>query len=156
MFQHSKPDKAPTGTNVPPEPDLIALSVLGLELDEPGEGWVINLERRGIEVTFDDIGRRAISRSDAATLIGEQRELEVKKVEIAARQEQRFLEAEALRQAGLFRGVAWYEIGDGGPAPAIILQSAKDADPRRRSLTEDFLGGRDSVVFHPYDPSEDE
>jgi hypothetical protein len=48
-----------------PADTLIPLSHLALDLPAPTTGWPVELDRRGIEVVTDDIGRKAISRADA-------------------------------------------------------------------------------------------
>ena len=55
---------------------LIPISHLSLDLSEPIVGWEASLSERGIELLEDDIGRKAISREDARTLMAERREVE--------------------------------------------------------------------------------
>ena len=58
---------------------LVPLSVLSLDLDQPaGADWPTYLRGRGIEVTFDDIGRPAVSREVARRLLTERRESEAR------------------------------------------------------------------------------
>lgn len=53
---------------VPVDPaGLVPLSVLALEVPEPRGGW----ESRGVAVTVDDIGRRAVTRAEARRLLAE-------------------------------------------------------------------------------------
>ena len=72
MF-HSKPiETVPTPQpDVAPPVELIALSVLQLDLSTPGEGWPAFLAARGISITIDDIGRASVARSDARLLFAE-------------------------------------------------------------------------------------
>jgi hypothetical protein len=67
--------------------DLIAISVLALDLAEPPVGgWAAYLKGRGIAVIDDGIGRPSISRDDARQLLDEKRENEARRREIAERQ----------------------------------------------------------------------
>jgi hypothetical protein len=61
--------------------ELIAISILSLDLSEPIVGWEASLSERGIELLEDDIGRKAISREDARTLMAESREHEARVLE---------------------------------------------------------------------------
>ena len=63
----------------------IPLSELQLDLDAPGDGWPAYLAARGVPIVEDDIGRPSISRSDARQLFIERRESEVRRREVAAR-----------------------------------------------------------------------
>jgi hypothetical protein len=58
----------------------------------PVEGWTAYLHERNIPVVVDDLGREAIARSDARQLLAEKRENEGRAREMAARQEQQFVE----------------------------------------------------------------
>jgi hypothetical protein len=60
------------------------------------------------------------------------------------------VEADRLWRAQLSPGIPWYELGDGGPATALMLARAKESEPRKRSMVEDLLDRHDSMVFHPY------
>jgi len=61
--------------------ELIPISHLSLDLSEPIVGWAAALSERGIELLEDDIGRKAISREDARTLMAERREREARVLE---------------------------------------------------------------------------
>jgi hypothetical protein len=65
------------------------------------------------------------------------------------RQEQRFIEQEAQRQAGLHRGVPWYAIPDGVAPAAAMLQASKDAQPRRVTPLQEALSQSGTLTFHP-------
>ena len=69
-------------TQVPAPAEPIPLSVLTLDLAEPPiEGWAAYLAGRGVELTLDDVGRLAVSRSDARMLLTEKREAEARRAE---------------------------------------------------------------------------
>src|SRR5215211_6136553 len=90
--------------------NLLPLSHLALDLPEPAEGWPAFLSSRDIAVVADDIGRSAISRSDAKRLFTERRDNELRQREVIARIE---LEAEKRDQAfraALPKGLAWHEV----------------------------------------------
>jgi hypothetical protein len=73
MFNTVKQTAQPEDQKVSAE-DRIPLSHLELDLPAPTTGWLIELDRRGISVITDDIGRQAISRDDARRLITEKHE----------------------------------------------------------------------------------
>ena len=58
--------------------------------------------------------------------------------------------------AGLRRGVPWYEIPAGVLPVVAMTQSARDAQPKRRSVLDDALAGDGSMVFHPPRDDKDE
>jgi hypothetical protein len=149
MFKTSTPvaESAPV---VPAPSDLIPLSHLELDLPAPTTGWLIELDRRGIEVVVDDVGRKSISRADARLLLDEQRENEARAREVAERNERQAIEADRQRRAQLSPGVPWYEI----PADLLPVQAmtaaARDESPRRRNPLLDFIDNpHGGAVFHP-------
>ena len=98
----------PHAVDLPAE--LVALSVLELDLPAPGGGWAAHLADRGISIILDDIGRAAVARDDARRLFAEQREAEARGRERAAELERAAVEADQLRRA---------QMGDGVPAAVI-------------------------------------
>ena len=126
--------------------DLIPLSVLALDLDEPGGGWVAAFTAAGVPVVEDDIGRASVCRVDAARLITERREAAARAWEASERR----IAALAADQARSERyaGIPADRIPDGVLPVTALLQAAKDAEPKRRSVLEDALAGR-GVVYHP-------
>ena len=80
------------------------MSVLELELPAPGQGWAAHLADRGISITIDDIGRAAVSRSDARRLFDEKREREAQVREHAAVVERQAIEADRQWRAALAGG----------------------------------------------------
>jgi hypothetical protein len=108
------PDAEPVRDVVDSPPsDLISLSHLELDLAAPPLGWLIELDRRHIQVVTDDLGRASISGADARQLFAEQRENEARAREVAARQEQQAIEADQRWRATLHPGVHWTAIPDG-------------------------------------------
>jgi hypothetical protein len=86
MFR-TLPDAVPAHNEVPTAAgiDLIPLSHLELDLPAPPLGWPIELDRRGISVVLDDLGRKSISRDNAKMLFAEQSEAEDRKREMLER-----------------------------------------------------------------------
>jgi hypothetical protein len=134
---------------VPPgEP--IPLSILSLDLDEPGNGWAACLAAKGISTVLDDVGRLSISRSDARMLFRERAEAVARQREITARNDAR-LEGERLRVS---RGIPADEVPEGMTAMEFAMQSDPDLRPRRKSAVAEFLD-RDEMIVHPiYEPAE--
>jgi hypothetical protein len=54
----------------------VPLSAIALDLPAPAAGWAFELERRGIPIVLDDIGRPSISRDAARDLLAARREQE--------------------------------------------------------------------------------
>jgi hypothetical protein len=96
----------------------VPLSHLGLDLDVPAIGWVAYLTGRGVSVLVDDLGRDSISRVDAKQLLDERRQAEIRRREVAERQEQQAIEADRQWREHLNPGLPWYEI-----PPVCLLRS---------------------------------
>jgi hypothetical protein len=96
--------------------ETVALSVLSLDVTPPAAGWAGYLSDRGIKIVIDDVGRDAVSRSDARMLLSEDREqreaAEARRREIAERQERLAIEADRQFRARWGRGV---------PIPGSVL-----------------------------------
>jgi hypothetical protein len=132
--------------------DLIPLSHLSLDLPVPAAGWLIELERRGIEVVVDDIGRRSVARDVARMLIAEQAEAEMRRREVMARVELAAEEKDRQFRAQLHPGIPWHRMPDpGGLLPVMqMTAAAKDAQPRRTPSQNEWLFGEvdDTMVYH--------
>ena len=119
---------------------LIPIAHLGLNLDEPTNGWAAMFTERGIEVVEDDMLRPSILRSEARSLMSERRAWEMKNAE-SDRRRQKELVRESRpvprgipRPAGADPGLTAYEIMRGVDA------DAERSDPARRmSPQEEFL-----------------
>jgi hypothetical protein len=94
----------------------------------------------------DGIGRDAVSVGDAQRLIAERRADELRKQAVLRAAEQQAVESDRLRFASIWKGVS-ADVMPPGPPAAVMLQVAKEAEPKRRSMIEDMLG-RDEVVYH--------
>jgi bifunctional ADP-heptose synthase (sugar kinase/adenylyltransferase) len=107
-------------TDVMDPADTVPLSVLALDLDAPSAGgWHAYLASRGIAVLVDDVGRDSITKADARRLFDERREHEIRRRQIAARQEQAALEADRAFRAGLPKGLHWTDIPVGVSAAQV-------------------------------------
>jgi hypothetical protein len=133
-----------------PAGEPIPLSVLALDLDggAPVGGWTVWLAERGIAVSFDDIGRPAISRSDAKQLLDSQRQDQIRRQDQAARLEAEAVEADRQRRAALPKGLPWYDVPSGlSPAMAMVATDPdRDKRPKRTSVLEDSLSGAGTVM----------
>ena len=154
MFR-SMPDVEPAPVVAYPA-DLIPLSHLELDLPAPATGWLIELDRRGIPVLTDDIGRSAIARDDARQLLDEQREAEARAREVVARAERQAVERDRQFRAQLNPGIPWFDLPPGATAAEVWAQAERDARPRRRSVLEDALEGTGSMEYHPIRGDEDQ
>jgi len=160
MFNSKPVETVPTPqTDAVVPPELVALSVLQLDLDAPGEGWAAFLAARGVSITIDDIGRASIRRSDARLLFTERREVEAKAREHAAAVERQAIEQDQRFRASLGVGIDASLIPAGmtyGEAVASVELdgAASGFQPRRTTLTEDLFDGG-GMVFHPIRPTEE-
>jgi hypothetical protein len=134
--------------------DLVPLSHLSLDLPAPATGWQAELERRGIKVVTDDIGRQAVSRGDARQLFDEHRDNEARKAQMREAAERQAVESDRQWRAQLSRGVPWYEVPD-GVLPVVAMTAADhDTQPKRTSPLQEALAG-ESLTYHRL-PSTDE
>jgi hypothetical protein len=137
--------KVPAGEPIP-------LSVLALDLDggAPIGGWTVWLAERGVSITFDDIGRPAISRADAKQLLDAQRQDEIRRQDQAARLEAAAVEADRQRRAALPKGIPWYDaVGLTAAEAMIATDPDRDKRPRRTSVLEDALSGSGTTMHIP-------
>ena len=165
MFRHmpadSLPDVEHTESNTPRAVErvdpsgLIPLSVLALDLPVPSEGWANYLGRRAIAFVPDDLGRDCVRRQDARRLLDERRADELWRRAVARQQEQEAVEADRVRFASIWKGVAADALPVGVSAGDAMLEAARQSRPKRRSLLEDAFAGE--TVFHalPANPDEE-
>jgi len=128
----------------------IPLSHLELELGAaPLDNWDGYLSGLGIAMVLDDIGRKAIARPDARRLLSECEAAEVRRREVAARND---AEAERQRLASVWRGIPADQV-PAGLTPAMAMMPAEyENRPRRSSVLEDALSD-EGTVFHRYGPT---
>lgn len=120
----------------------VPLSVLALDLPAPPCGWAFELERRGITIVLDPIGRRSVSRTDAAVLLGEHRENEARVAQHREELERRAVAADEARRAAIPRGIP--VVAGMTAAESLLLADPPDREPRRESVLEWALARRDA------------
>ena len=128
----------------------IPLSHLELDYPTPTVGWGVELDRRGVAIVLDDVGRPAISRAAAAELLTEQRAQQ----EAAARHreeiEQRAIEQDQRFRARLAGGIPADAVPAGMTAAMLMMASdPMDQRPRRESLLDHALAREEGIVYHP-------
>ena len=128
--------------------DLVPLSHLALDLPVPAEGWANFLGRRAIAFVPDDIGRDSIRRSDAQKLLYEKRANELRAVKLRQLAEAEAVEADQVRRASIWKGVPADDMPPGVPPAAAMLQTARDAQPKRQTPLEEAFSGS-TLTYHP-------
>jgi hypothetical protein len=139
MFKASVPvvEPAPDAVDHPAVPtEPVPLSVLELDLPAPTTGWLIELDRRNIEIVLDDLGRTSIARADAKMLLDEQRENERRQREAAEARDRAAVEADKAWRSQLSRGVSWLDMPPGVAPAAAMLAVDEDS---RVSVREQLL-----------------
>jgi hypothetical protein len=155
MFRTTIPAVEPDRAEAVAPPDLVPLSVLSLDLPAPVEGWTAYLNAKDIEVVDDDLGRSAVTRSDAKRLFDEAREAEERKAQRRKLAEAQAVADDQIRRAQIWRGVpADHMPPDIAPA-AVMLQASRDARPKRTSVLQEALAGSETLTYHPL-PTSDE
>jgi hypothetical protein len=118
--------------------DLIPLSHFELDCPEPADGWARLLEAEGVELVEDDIGRAALSRMDAARLLGAWRSEEAYQAEERARrqaeQDRKAAEWAARHpvprglpaQPGMTAAEVMFAAGEGDRRPSVFVELLDD------------------------------
>jgi hypothetical protein len=149
-----------TDLPAPPEridpTELIPLAELAAEGFGYGSPFVTTLRdavdalaaELGDQATLDDIGRRCVTRETARRLFDERHEAERRRQEVQERNEAQ-LAKRAANNVPRPR-IPADEIPEGVNPVTWLLQTAKDAEPRRQSVLEHALANRDgSLTYHP-------
>jgi hypothetical protein len=156
MFRSSVTDAAePTRDESSPLEPLISLVELELSLVAPVEGWPSFLAARDIEITLDDIGRMSIARVDARQLLTEKREREAEQARRRKLAEARAVADDQIRRAQIWQGVPADHMPPGVPPAAAMLQTARDAQPKRTTPLEEALSNSGTLTYHSYPTLED-
>jgi hypothetical protein len=145
----------PADVDVVPPEELVPLVVLELSLDAPATGWPTYLGGRGVEIVTDDLGREAITRSDARLLIAERRERELQQARQRKEAEAAAIEADQLRRAQIWKGLPSNHLPVGAHPAAAMLAAAQHARPRRVTPLQEALAG-ESLTFHSFGSTPDE
>jgi hypothetical protein len=122
---------------------LVPLTILALDIDEPVVGWPAFFPARGIELIEDDLGRMAIRREDVRTLIAERREWELK----AAAETSRRQEETVRKSRPVLSGIPRPPNADAALTAFEVMRGTDAADeeddPNRRvSPHEEFFRAR--------------
>jgi hypothetical protein len=118
---------------------VIPLSVLNLDLPEPAGGWAAELERRGVVVFEDDLGRPAVDRATARALFAEHREQQEAAARRRAELEQRAVEADQRFRTSLPAGIPAGAVPEGISAGQLMMLSDPMPGARRQSVLEHAL-----------------
>jgi hypothetical protein len=156
MFSKTSAPVIESARDVVVPADVIPLSHLELDLPTPVEGWTVFLAARGIEVTLDDIGRMAVARDDARRLLTEKREREAEQARRRKLAEAQAVADDQLRRSRIWRGVPADHMPPGVPPAAAMLQTARDAQPKRTTPLEEALSNSGTLTYHPMRDNEDE
>jgi hypothetical protein len=131
-------------------PELVPLSVLGLDVPEPQGGWVAELAGRGVEIVLDDVGREAVTRETARTLLAEHRERQEEAARHRAAIEERLIAADAARRAALPPGIPAGAVPTAMSAAELMMAADPMQGPRRESVLEHALANPDgALIYHP-------
>jgi hypothetical protein len=117
----------------------VLLAELARDLGEPADGWVVELSRRRVAVFEDDLGRRAVSRSDARALFAEHREAEARNARRREEIERRVVAADEARRAALPKGIPVSAIPTGMSAAELMMANDPFPAERRQSVLEHAL-----------------
>jgi hypothetical protein len=133
----------------------VPLSELERDLPAPAAGWAAELDRRGVAVVLDDLGRAAVDRATARALFTEHREQQEAAASRRAEIEQRAIEADQRFRASLPAGVRSDAIPAGvSAAELMMLSDPMDQGSRRESVLEHALANPDGAII--YRPIRDE
>jgi hypothetical protein len=155
MFRSTPIDVATAHDVVVPEEDVIALSVLALDLPQPPEGWAAYLGRRGVAIVPDSLGRDAVGHDAARRLLDERRADELRRARHLAVAEAEAEAADRVKFAQIWRGVSADAFPD-ARAGDVMAEAARDSLPKRRSVLEESLSNSSTMTYRPYGPNPDE
>ena len=127
---------------------LVPLSVLALDHPQLAEGWADFLGRRAIAFVPDDLGRDCVRRQDARRLLDERRADQLRAAKLRQLAEAEAVEADQLRRAQIWQGVPADHMPPGVPPAAAMLQTARDAKPKRTTPLEEALSNSGTLTYH--------
>jgi hypothetical protein len=120
--------------------ESIPLSVLSLDCPTPSAGWAAELDRRGVGIVLDDVGRLSIPRSVARDLLTEHRENEACKARHREEMERQAVAADERFRAGLPPGIPVDAVPVGMTAAQLLMAADPMSEgPRRQSVLEHAL-----------------
>jgi hypothetical protein len=118
---------------------VVPLTELERDLPAPPAGWAAELDRRGVAVVLDDLGRAAVDRATARALFAEYREQQEAAARRRAEIEQRAIEADQRFRASLPRGVSADAVPVGISAGLAMMAADPMPGARRQSVLEHAL-----------------
>jgi hypothetical protein len=128
---------------------VVPLSELARDLPAPVDGWAAELDRRGVAVLEDDLGRAAVDRATARVLFAEHREQQEAVARRRAEIDRRAVEADRAFRAQLPRGVPVGATPEGVPVGIAMMLSDPMPGSRRESVVEHALRHpAGAIVFH--------
>jgi hypothetical protein len=136
----------------------VLLVELERDLPAPAAGWAAELDRRGVAVVADDLGRAAIDRATARAIYAEARSQQEAAARRRAEIEQRVIAADEARRAALPKGIPVGAVPEGMSAGQLMMLSDPERQgSRRQSVLEHALQHPSgALVYHPLTPvSED-
>lgn len=129
---------------------VVPLSVLNLDLPAPAGGWAVELGRRGVVIIEDDLGRAAVPRSVARSLLAERREQEATAARAREELERRVVAADEARRAAMPKGIPVSAVPTGMSAAELMMLSDPFPAERRESVLEHSLANPDgALIYHP-------
>jgi hypothetical protein len=127
----------------------VPLSELERDLPAPADGWAAELDRRGVAVIEDDLGRASVPRSVARDLFAEAREQRQVAARRRAEIERRAIEADQRFRAGLPAGIPAGAVPEGISAGQLLMLSDPERQgARRSSVVEDALANDGALIYH--------
>jgi hypothetical protein len=127
----------------------VPLSELERDLPAPADGWAAELDRRGVAVVLDDLGRAAVDRATARALFAEHRENEARMARKRAEADRRAVEADQRFRARLPAGIPAGAVPEGISAGQLMMLSDPMQGSRRQSVLEHALEHPSgAIVYH--------
>jgi hypothetical protein len=119
---------------------VVLLSELERDLPAPPAGWAAELDRRGVAVVADDLGRVAVDRATARALFSEHREQQVAAARKREEVERQAIEKDRQFRASLPAGIPARMVpGHLTAAEVMVAGDPMDDRPRRKSVLETAL-----------------
>jgi hypothetical protein len=117
----------------------VPLTELERDLPVPAGGWSAELDRRGVAVVLDDLGRAAVDRATARVLFTEHHEAEARKARKQAELNRRAVEADQRFRASLPAGIPAGMVQEGISGGMLMMLSDPMQGSRRQSVLEHAL-----------------
>jgi hypothetical protein len=95
------------------------------------------------------LGRDSVSRGDARRLLDEKRESDLRQAALQRLAEREAVEADERRRAQIWQGVRADLLPPDARPAAVMLQAAKESQPRRQSVLQHALSHEDGLTYHP-------